>query len=128
MDKGIRLHKTYGDRILFSMRGNTAQLQFRVILDPEDELLDEYPELFGNIWISTFDNLERGNGHGRILLDQLQMGYPGMSINLHPAPSTKLREYYKFLGFSWSANGCYMTRPAFAQPRTINNINNLPTE
>ena len=117
-DKGIRLHKGYGDRIRFSMRGNTAQLQFRVILDPEDELLVDYPELWQQIWVSTFDNLERGNGHGRILMDELSYMYPESSINLHPAPAKRLREYYKSIGFDWSPNGCYMVRYPFALPRT----------
>lgn len=99
-------------RTRFFLKGNTAQLQFRVV-EPDDDLLDDYPELLGHIWISTFDNLERGNGHGKILLEELQKQYPGMSINLHPAPSTKLREYYKSIGFNWdSSHGCYMTRPS----------------
>jgi hypothetical protein len=93
----------------FYLRGNTARIQFRIVW-PDDELLDEFPELLGNIWISTFDNLERGNGHGRMLLEALQLDHPGMSLNLFPAPSRKLREYYKSIGFEWDKTGCYMCR------------------
>lgn len=97
----------------FFVRGNTAQIQYR-ILEAEFHLLadNDLPGWMENqIWVSTFDNLSPGNGHGRILMAELRNKYPDKIIGLYPAPSTKLREYYQSLGFRWEFRSRFMFLP-----------------
>lgn len=97
----------------FFVRGNTARIQYR-ILEAEFHLLadNDLPGWMENqIWVSTFDNLQKGNGHGRILMQELRNKYPNLIIGLYPAPSNRLREYYAELGFQWEFRSRFMFLP-----------------